>query len=111
MTISKAHRILLINQYKILGLLDEEKKDYYDNLVNIYESGYTKLYSEAQNHIYEELSDDAQSFVWDVLDMYHFINIHMENNPSECEKTKGHDNLIGFFRHDSSRISHTSSRR
>lgn len=26
MTISKAHRILLINQYKILGLLDEEKK-------------------------------------------------------------------------------------
>lgn len=91
MAISKAHRILLINQYKILGLLDEENKDYYDNLVEIYEWGYTKLYLEAQDLIYEELSDDAQIFVWDVLGMYDLINVHMEENPSECEKIKSHD--------------------
>lgn len=91
MTISKTHRILLINQYKILGLLDEENKDHYDNLVEIYEMGYTKLYHlEDGNHPAEELSDDAQSFVWDVLDMYDRIGVHMEKNPSECEKIESH---------------------
>lgn len=70
MKLTETERLTLINQNKILALLDPDEKEHHERLVQILERGYEFLYSEMTDPLSEPLSRDDSEFVYDVLDMH-----------------------------------------
>ncbi|MED1559435.1 YfbU family protein [Bacillus paramycoides] len=71
-TLSKKERLILANQYEILAKLaeDDYEKKQFNNLRDIFTSGYSRYYSLATEHFSDEVSDEECKFVVDVLNMY-----------------------------------------
>ena len=71
MELNKFERLLLMNQYRILSLLDQSKADHYDKLRDELENGYVASY---QDDLFAEILDGLSveqcAFVLEVMSMY-----------------------------------------
>ena len=71
MELNKFERLLLMNQYRILSLLDQSNPDHYDKLRDALENGYVASY---QDDLFagmlDGLSVEQSAFVLEVMSMY-----------------------------------------
>ena len=71
MELNKFERLLLMNQYRILSLLDQSNADHYDKLRDALENGYVASY---QDDLFagmlDGLSVEQSAFVVEVMSMY-----------------------------------------
>jgi uncharacterized protein YfbU (UPF0304 family) len=63
-------RLSLMNQLAILKKLEPDNAEDYDNQIEILHSGYTILYGDVFQSVYEEMDDEECRYVFDVLDMF-----------------------------------------
>jgi uncharacterized protein YfbU (UPF0304 family) len=63
-------RLSLMNQLRILKKLDPENAEDYENQIQILHSGYSVLYGEVFQYVFEEMPLDECEYVFDVLDMH-----------------------------------------
>ncbi|PKK88450.1 MAG: hypothetical protein CVV64_18805 [Candidatus Wallbacteria bacterium HGW-Wallbacteria-1] len=91
--LSKKDRLLLINQYKILRVLEPESADHYDELISILENGFKIFYSMLEESISEDISEDECRLVLDILSIYRFIEDYKYCHPEDNEIIK-HGNSI-----------------
>lgn len=73
MKLDKKERLILINQYKILSLLDADSSGYYQELIKILENGYEIFYSTFDQWIDDDMPVDKGKFVLEILDLYRSI--------------------------------------
>ncbi len=71
-TLTLFERQQLINQYKILELLDPAQSDYYRDCQRILLEGYSILYADVLEP-WTEMSEDECRYVFDVLDLFRFL--------------------------------------
>lgn len=98
-SLSLKDRLILANQYEILSRLaeDEYEKKQFENLREIFTSGYTKYYSMATEYFSEEVSYEDCKFVCDVLDLYRDLYFSRENNSEAKEIIPEKDVLFKGF--------------
>lgn len=70
MKLTKVERLTLMNQHKILALLDEEEREHHEQMVEILRNGYASLYDDLTEELSDELSEADGDFVLDVLNMH-----------------------------------------
>ena len=71
MELNKFERLLLMNQYRILSLLDQSNQDHYDKLREELENGYVASYQDDLfAGIRDGLSVEQSAFVVEVMSMY-----------------------------------------
>lgn len=70
MNLSKQERLMLYNQYDILEKLNPSDSETYRIFKSILSSGYKLHYSDMVQWFSDEMSEEASTFVLDVLDMY-----------------------------------------
>ncbi len=71
MELNKFERLLLMNQYRILSLLDQSKADHYNKLREALENGYVASYQDDLfAGIRDGLSVEQSAFVLEVMSMY-----------------------------------------
>ncbi|HMJ47872.1 MAG TPA: YfbU family protein [Ferruginibacter sp.] len=71
---SLSERAMLANQFRILSLLQPNEAESYDEKAEIFESGYSGLYSEALSNIdTDEISDEICTETHDILTMFRYI--------------------------------------
>lgn len=85
MNLTQTERLILRNQYEILKKIDPENADYYNEITEILENGYSGYY----NYLFKGLSPDIDKsecdFVVEVLDMYRAIEDYKRGNPTDSE--------------------------
>ncbi len=101
MELSIKDRLILVNQYKILKMLDEEEEEpRYDELIEILVNGYEIFYSNFVEYFLETPRADSR-LVFDVLDMYRAIENYKRENPKDIEIMKHHyGHFVGFDGND-----------
>ncbi|MCY7964988.1 YfbU family protein [Bacillus inaquosorum] len=77
--LTKAQRVILINQMEILKKLQPSKEEEYDKYIEILDRGYTPYYSEIFGEPDEELDKDISRQVFDVFDMYQALYFDYQN--------------------------------
>lgn len=71
MELNRFERLLLMNQYRILSLLDQSNADHYDKLRDALENGYVASYqADLFAGIRDGLSVEQSAFVVEVMSMY-----------------------------------------
>ncbi|GGO22121.1 YfbU family protein [Deinococcus humi] len=70
MKLTTTERLILVNQFKILGFLDEDEQEHYRRMVHILTNGYEALYDELDMSLSEGMRAEDSEFVYDVLDMH-----------------------------------------
>ena len=70
MKLTKLERIMLINQFEILKTINKDDKEHYKKIIKTLEIGATSQYHCFMGEMDDEISEDIQTFVCDVLDMY-----------------------------------------
>jgi len=75
--ISKAQRALLLNQYRILEILDTKNAEQYRNFQKILERGFTILYSDIIR-VCDEMTVEEGRYVLDVLDVFRTLKSSYE---------------------------------
>ncbi|HCC79694.1 MAG: hypothetical protein A2X25_08965 [Chloroflexi bacterium GWB2_49_20] len=85
MELTKKDRLMLINQYEILKVLDNDNKKFYDELIEILKNGFEMFYSNIVEWLSEDMSHDAGQLVLDILSIYRGIETYKRNNPSDDE--------------------------
>ena len=74
MELNKFERLLLMNQYRILSLLDQSKADHYNKLREALENGYVASYQgDLFAGLLDGLSVEQCAFVLELLNMYDAI--------------------------------------
>jgi uncharacterized protein len=73
MELSKKDRILLINQYRILAVLDKNEESHYLELIDILQHGYEVFYSMVDEWISDDMPEEEGLFVLNVLNLYRAI--------------------------------------
>lgn len=90
-------RMILANQYRILGLLDPSAADHYDLNEKIVTRGYTKSYWQLENDIEKEpMSEATGEFVYEILEMYRAIFDSNQALPSAAQLDAGVVSFRGF---------------
>jgi uncharacterized protein len=110
-SLSIKDRLIISNQYEILSRLatDESEKKDYENLRDIFTSGYSKYYSLATEHFAEEVSDEECSFVTDVLNLYRDMYYSRLRNKEAQEFIAEKDVLFkGFDLNDETEVKYYS---
>ena len=72
MKLSPTERLSLMNQFRILGHLEETEQ--YDNYVDILQSGYEGLYQHIFEHVYDPQPAEISDEVFEILDMYRALD-------------------------------------
>ena len=78
MDLSKKDRLLLLNQYRILSLLDENED--YAEAVDILTRGVKADYEDLAAELFDEVSEADSTFVADILDIYRGIDAFLIGN-------------------------------
>lgn len=95
---TKLERLQLINQFKILNLLQPNAG--YEEKILILEGGFINHYDELTTLIQDEISDDVSQFVISVLNMYrdlHFTSAKINDEDLiELVKFEGFDGTTEF---------------
>ena len=97
MDLSKKDRLFLINQYEILKALNPDYSSDYEESIEILQNGYETFYSRFDNSVYDEMSSEKSSLVFDILGIYRSVEDYKHNNPGD-EEIEGHSwsNFKGF---------------
>jgi uncharacterized protein YfbU (UPF0304 family) len=69
-SLSKVERLLLINQYQILSLLQPQQAQDHQLMIKKLENGYTPRLFVFGEYLGDDLSDSVDHFVFEVLEMY-----------------------------------------
>lgn len=90
MQLTKLERLILINQYEILKLLDKKHADYYQNKIEILLMGYLILYGDILSIMQEDEPIENGQFVFDILSVYRLIEGYKFHHPEDRE-VAGHE--------------------
>ncbi|MCF6808076.1 YfbU family protein [Thiotrichales bacterium 19S9-12] len=90
MKLSKAERLILVNQYELLKHLDQKNEKDYEEKIEIIKSGYEELYPAVASHLHEEFTTEDCQFVWDILNLYRAVHYYMKNNQGKETKITNH---------------------
>lgn len=71
--LSKKDRLFLINQYRILALLDKDEADYYQKCITILERGYEFHYYNLDQVVDTPMSTEESREILDILDMFRVL--------------------------------------
>ncbi|GGE47737.1 hypothetical protein GCM10011391_28140 [Pullulanibacillus camelliae] len=74
MELSKVERLLLINQYSILGVLDPDNQNDYELNKEILLQGYKQNYDDLIEWVLDDLPEEISEEVIDILQMYRSLN-------------------------------------
>jgi uncharacterized protein len=96
-SLSKAERLVLVNQYKTLQAVnaaDEHMVKHYHRLEEIFERGYVQLYGTAFSDLWDELPPEVSEEALSILDMHRAMlwSLGQSPNPKDVERVK----FIGF---------------
>jgi uncharacterized protein YfbU (UPF0304 family) len=106
-TLNIKERVAFANQYEILSRLaeDEYEKKQFENMRDVFISGYSKYYSLATDHFEEEVSDNECKFVIDVLNLYRDLYFSRKRSKEAQEAIEEDDVLFkGFDLNDSQEV-------
>lgn len=104
-------RLMIANQYEILSRLtnDEHEKKEYENLRDIFVSGYSRYYSLATEWFSEEVNPEECKFVTDVLNLYRDLYFSWSRNEEAREKIDENEVLFkGFDLNDNLEVKYFS---
>ncbi len=96
MKLSRFERLSLINQFKIIQLLDPKNSKDYESNLEILRNGYEGLYEDVLSEVQSSLSEEATSFVYDTLHMFQSIHYYCIDNSADPNTTKYHSKFDGF---------------
>jgi uncharacterized protein YfbU (UPF0304 family) len=97
--LSKIERMVLINQYRILGLLDKENAADYERSEKVLRKGYSIYYSDVLD-VYDGLSETECRFVVDTLDVYRVLNASYKGLPDKSGINEDDLEFKGFDGND-----------
>lgn len=110
-TLSMKDRLMIANQYEILSRVtnDEYEKKQFENLRDIFISGYSKYYSIATEWFSEEMNPEECKFVVRVLDLYRDLYFSWSRN-EEAKKKIDEDEVLfkGFDVNDNVEVKYFS---
>ncbi|MED3803702.1 YfbU family protein [Lysinibacillus xylanilyticus] len=105
-------RLILSNQYDLLAKLsedDDSQKKHYENMSEIFRSGYSWGYGLATEPFSDELDEDECRFVLDVLNMYSNLYYSRQNcNEAQSEIEERKVLFKGFDLNDSQECKYLS---
>lgn len=96
MELSKAERLTLIHQFRILEKLYPEHAERYAQDREIIAAGYTVQYDDVFGSVFEEMSDGECRYVFDVLDMYRILKRSYEELDDKQGLTEEDVKFKGF---------------
>ena len=98
-TLSIKDRLMFANQYDILSKLtdEEHEKKGYENLREIFVSGYSRYYSFATEWFSEEVNQEECKFVIEVLDLYRDLYFSWSKNEEAQENINENKVLFKGF--------------
>ena len=79
MELSKAEKLILINQYRILSALNPDGAGNYNNRIKALEKGYKIHFDEMMNRIEDELTEEECQEIIDILEMYTSLRDSFKN--------------------------------
>lgn len=85
MELSKKDRLLLINQYTLLKQGAPENAEYYDEMIEILQNGYSIYYSLLDAWISDDMPNEEGQLVLDILSIYSMIEEYKRNKPDDHE--------------------------
>jgi len=95
MELTKVERLILFNQYRILGKLDPDEASASEEACEILESGYTLEYETLASHIDRDMSEVKCREVRDILDMYRALKAAQRDLPAGT-LANGDATFLGF---------------
>jgi uncharacterized protein YfbU (UPF0304 family) len=87
MKLDEKDRLILINQYRILTLLDPEHTDEYEERLEILRSGYEVFYDSLDESLCKNMPKNEGQFVLDLLSLYRIVEKHKNDNPDDIDVT------------------------
>lgn len=89
MRLTRAERLILVNQYRILAQLDEEEAEGYQEYIEILANGYEGFYDSVDESVHcETLLEEECGLVLDILSMYDWLASYMNEHPTDDEVLK-----------------------
>jgi len=85
MELTKKDRLMLINQYELLKLLDDGNEKHYTELIEILTNGYEIFYSDFDEWLSDDMPQFEGLFVLDILSIYRSIETYKRKNPNDDE--------------------------
>lgn len=110
-SLSIKDRLILANQFDILAKLskEEHEKEEYENLKEIFVSGYTRYYSLATEWFTDEVTNEECKFVVDVLDLYRDLYFSwLRNDEAQLNIDESKVLFKGFDLNDSLEVKYLS---
>ena len=95
--LTETERRILLNQYKILSVLDPNGKDDYQESISILENGFENEYENLAPDLHPEVSLEISEFVRHVLDVYDRIGRAIEKNNMELSESQRIHSLFHGF--------------
>ncbi len=92
MTLTKTERLILINQYRALAVMNPKEEKHYAEACEILENGYALEYTVLFQPISDELTEDECREVYDILDMYRALKAGYD----KLDDKTGIDGRISF---------------
>lgn len=83
--LTKAERLILRNQFRILSYLDVSEKDNYAKAIEILEQGYAARYIDMFERFSNDMPVESAYFVIDVLQMYRQLTFSTQNLEAKGE--------------------------
>lgn len=96
MDLSKKDRVFLINQYRILALLEPNEASHYEELIEILDNGYQVFYSMVDDWISDDMPEREGELVLDTLSLYRTIEYHKRNNQDDEVEKHSESYFHGF---------------
>jgi uncharacterized protein YfbU (UPF0304 family) len=84
--LTRAERVLLANQYRLLEVLVPDESEYFAQRREIVQQGYAIHYSEIDQWFYEEMSPEASREILDILNMFRALTNAASRKLSVGEK-------------------------
>ena len=85
MKLSLKDRLILANQYRILEHVDTTGSNQYGLFAEILERGYTNLYSELTQTLWDDMDISISESVFEILNLYREIEGYKKANPQDTK--------------------------
>ena len=95
MEMTSTQRLILINQYELMALLDKENADKYRRYQNIIKGGYRLNLKELHKE-FSELSEDECKTVINTLEMYQALQVSYNNLHHKEDMTPHRLKFLGY---------------
>ena len=95
MEMSSTQRLILVNQYKLMALLDPTNAAKYQRLETIVKGGFSLELRELDNE-FSVISEEECRTVLDTLEMYKALQISYNNLSDKCELSEHRLQFVGY---------------